>query len=112
MFLSDKMDRDTDSSSEQLDGDNESSESELNTTSDDNDWCPVTIVDGDLIRYLNLPLSVQNPSHPQNILVVRKLAQNLELQSKAHASKLEKALLGKKGCFLFIRVFYFDMIVC
>lgn len=64
MFLSDKIDRDTDSLSEQLDGDNESSESELNTTSDDNDWCPVTIVDGDLIRYLNLPLSVQNPSHP------------------------------------------------
>lgn len=42
MFLSDKMDWDPDSSSEQLDGDNESSESELDTNSDDNDWCPVT----------------------------------------------------------------------
>lgn len=36
------MDQDTDSTSEQLDRDNESSESELDTTSDDNDWCPVT----------------------------------------------------------------------
>lgn len=42
MFLSDMMDQDTDSTSEQLDRDNESSESELDTTSDDNDWCPVT----------------------------------------------------------------------
>lgn len=41
-FLSDKMDQDTDSTSEQLDRYNESSKSELDTTSDDNDWCPVT----------------------------------------------------------------------
>lgn len=42
MFLSDKMGQDTDSTSEQLDRDNELSESESDTTSDDNDWCPVT----------------------------------------------------------------------
>lgn len=42
MFLSDKMDQHTDSTSEQLDRDNKLYESELDTTSDDNDWCPVT----------------------------------------------------------------------
>uniref|UniRef100_A0A8W8LSG1 Metallo-beta-lactamase domain-containing protein n=1 Tax=Magallana gigas TaxID=29159 RepID=A0A8W8LSG1_MAGGI len=36
------MDQDTDSTSEQMDRDNKLSESELDTTSDDNDWCPVT----------------------------------------------------------------------
>uniref|UniRef100_K1RJU8 Uncharacterized protein n=1 Tax=Magallana gigas TaxID=29159 RepID=K1RJU8_MAGGI len=38
----DRMDQDTDSTCEQMDRDNKLSESELDTTSDDNDWCPVT----------------------------------------------------------------------
>lgn len=39
-------------------------------------------VNGDLIRYLKLPLSVQNLNHPRNILVIRKLVQNLNLLGK------------------------------
>uniref|UniRef100_A0A8W8NRY6 Uncharacterized protein n=1 Tax=Magallana gigas TaxID=29159 RepID=A0A8W8NRY6_MAGGI len=41
-------------------------------------------VNGDLIRYLKLPLSVQNLNHPRNILVIRKLVQNLNLLGKEY----------------------------
>lgn len=61
------VDQNTDSLSKQFDKDNKS---ELDRTSDDNDWCLVTKLDGNVIRFLKLPLSVQNPSQPRNILVI------------------------------------------
>lgn len=43
---------------------------------------PLPNVDDDVILFLKLPFSVQNPSHPRNILVIQKLVQNLSLQGK------------------------------
>lgn len=76
MFLSDKMDQDTDSTSEQLDRDNELYESELDTTSDDNDWCPVTKRRRRSDSVPENTSDLANPIHHQNMLVI----QNLNLQ--------------------------------
>lgn len=76
MFLSDKMDQHTDSTSEQLDRDNKLYESELDTTLTITTGVPLQNVDGDLTRYLKTSVILLNPIHHQNMLVI----QNLNLQ--------------------------------